>query len=86
MKLTLRSFLYFYWSDSDSKVHVAHMGPTWVLLAPGRPHVPCYQGISVYQVELMLKTPNNLMMINHQAIFLTWDIIDYYICPLTIMS
>ena len=23
----------------DSKVHVAHMGPTWVLSAPGRPHV-----------------------------------------------
>ena len=23
----------------SSKVHVAHMGPTWVLSAPGRPHV-----------------------------------------------
>ena len=23
----------------DSKVHVAHMGPTWALLAPGGPHV-----------------------------------------------
>ena len=23
----------------DSKVHVAHMGPTWVLSAPGGPHV-----------------------------------------------
>ena len=23
----------------DSKVRVAHMGPTWVLSAPGRPHV-----------------------------------------------
>ena len=23
----------------DSKVHVAHMGPTWVLLAPGGSHV-----------------------------------------------
>ena len=23
----------------DSKVHMAHMGPTWVLSAPGRPHV-----------------------------------------------
>ena len=23
----------------DSKVHVADMGPTWVLLSPGGPHV-----------------------------------------------
>ena len=23
----------------DSKVHVAHVGPTWVLLAPGGPHL-----------------------------------------------
>ena len=23
----------------DSKVHVAHIGPTWVLSTPGRPHV-----------------------------------------------
>ena len=23
----------------DSKVHVANMGPTWVLVAPGGPHV-----------------------------------------------
>ena len=28
----------------DSKVHRANMGPTWVLLAPDGPHVPCYQG------------------------------------------
>ena len=26
-------------TSTDSKVHVANMGPTWVLLAPGRPHV-----------------------------------------------
>ena len=25
-------------------VCVAHMGPTWVLSAPGGPHEPCYQG------------------------------------------
>ena len=25
--------------DPDSKVHAAHMGPIWVLLAPGGPHV-----------------------------------------------
>ena len=25
--------------DPDSKIHVAHMGPTWVLSAPGGPHV-----------------------------------------------
>ena len=23
----------------DSKVHVTHMGPTWFLSAPGRPHM-----------------------------------------------
>ena len=23
----------------DSKFHVAHMGPTWILTAPGGPHV-----------------------------------------------
>ena len=28
----------------DSKIHVAHMGPTWVLLAPCGLHEPCYQG------------------------------------------
>ena len=28
----------------DSKVHVAHMGPAWVLSAPGGPHLLCYQG------------------------------------------
>ena len=32
----------------DSKIHVANIGPTWVLSAPGGPHVgpnePCYQG------------------------------------------
>ena len=27
-----------------SKVHVANMGPTWVLWAPVWPHEPCYQG------------------------------------------
>ena len=25
--------------NPDSKVHVAHMGPTWVLSTPGGPHV-----------------------------------------------
>ena len=25
--------------DPDSKFHVAHMGPTWVLSAPGGPHI-----------------------------------------------
>ena len=30
---------------SDSKVHVASMEATWVLSAPGGPHVaPCYKG------------------------------------------
>ena len=32
----------------DSKVHGANIGPTWVLSAPGGPHVgpnePCYLG------------------------------------------
>ena len=27
------------WGFPDSKVHVAHLGPTWVLSAPGGPHV-----------------------------------------------
>ena len=27
------------WDWRDSKVHVAHMGPTWVLSTPGVPHV-----------------------------------------------
>ena len=27
------------WNIPDSKVHVANMGPTWVLSAPGEPHV-----------------------------------------------
>ena len=33
-------------SCPDSNVHGANMGPTWVLSAPGGPHVdePCYQG------------------------------------------
>ena len=31
-------------TNPDSKVHVAHMGPTWVLSAPDGPHEPCYQG------------------------------------------
>ena len=26
-------------NNPDSKVHVANMGPTWVLSAPGGPHV-----------------------------------------------
>ena len=30
--------IYFQYIFLDSKVHVAHMGPTWVLSAPGRPH------------------------------------------------
>ena len=28
-----------YGKDPDSKVHGAYMGPTWVLLAPDKPHV-----------------------------------------------
>ena len=37
----------------DSKVHVAHMGPTWVLSAPGRPHVgPMNLGIrAIYPLD-----------------------------------
>ena len=34
----------------DSKVHMAHMEPTWVLSAPGRPHVgPMNLAIRVYK-------------------------------------
>ena len=39
---------YMHCNIPDSKVHGANMGPTWVLSAPGGPHVgahkPCYQG------------------------------------------
>ena len=39
----------------DSKVHVANMGPTWVLSAPDGPHVgPMYLAIRVYMVQLVL--------------------------------
>ena len=35
----------------DSKVHVAHKGPTWVLLAPGGPHVgPMNLALRVYKL------------------------------------
>ena len=34
-------------SNTDSKVHGANMGPTWVLSAPYGPHEPCYQGMHV---------------------------------------
>ena len=30
---------------TDSKIHEANRGPTWVLLAPDGPHEPSYQGI-----------------------------------------
>ena len=49
-------------SNPDSKVHVAHMGPTWVLSAPGRPHVgpmnlAIREGLWGHQQSLnMLKT------------------------------
>ena len=39
---------------TDSKVHVAHMGPTWVLSALGGPHVgPTNLAIWVYSVLLL---------------------------------
>ena len=43
-------------SIPDSKVQVAHMGPTWVLSAPGGPHVapnePCNRGCSQCRLTL----------------------------------
>ena len=42
--LEIRPWLRIRDAYSDSKVHGANMGPTWVLSAPDGPHVPCYQG------------------------------------------
>ena len=33
------NFEFALWTNPDSKVHVANMGPTWVLSAPDGPHV-----------------------------------------------
>ena len=42
---------------SDSKVHMAHMGPTWVLSAPGGPHVgPMDLAIRVTTVSIRVTT------------------------------
>ena len=38
----------------DSKVHVAHIGPTWALSAPGRPHV----GPMNLVIRVELNSPN----------------------------
>ena len=41
----------------NSKVHVAHMGPTWVLSAPGRPHVgPMNLAIRVVILVVLCET------------------------------
>ena len=43
------------WNYSDSKVHVAHMGPNWVLLAPGGHHAgPMNLAIRVYMFFVAL--------------------------------
>ena len=49
-------------SDPDSNVHVAHMGPTWVLAAPGGPHKPYYQG--TLPQCLIINTPTPLHAYN----------------------
>ena len=41
-------------NSPDSKVHVAHMGPTWVLSVPGGPHVGP-MSLAVREGELLLK-------------------------------
>ena len=41
----------------DSKVHVDHMGPTWVLSAPGGPHV-CPMNLAIR--DPMLRPPPRL--------------------------
>ena len=40
----VRRLLSCFSQSLDSRVHVANMGPTWVLSAPRWPHEPCYQG------------------------------------------
>ena len=51
-------------TNPDSKVHGANMGPTWVLSAPDGPHEPCYQGshrnVVEYHVYNMAKSFSRL--------------------------
>ena len=43
----------------DNKIHGANMGPTWVLLAPGGPHVgPINLVIRVYNVDVKIWMSN----------------------------
>ena len=43
-------------SYSDSKVHVANMGPTWVLSAPGGPHIGS-MNLAITVASLIMNTP-----------------------------
>ena len=45
--------------NPESKVHMAHMGPTWVLLAPGRPNV----GPMNLAIRVILLIPPDLFSI-----------------------
>ena len=57
----------------DSKFHGANMGPTWVLLAPGGPHVGNLN--LVMRVDITAKAvfvhvkpvPNSLFMMDHHV-------------------
>ena len=65
----------------DSKFHMAHMGPTWVLSAPGRPscgpHEPCYQGSRINMgppflyVEVFMFTSNHVFMFPLSHVFMS---------------
>ena len=59
----------------DSKVHVAHMGPTWVLSAPCWPHEPCYQACMLrWCVPICASVFHRLSLISimHCGVIMTW--------------
>ena len=44
----------YYQPYPDSKVHGTNAGPTWVLSAPGGPHIgPMNLAIMVYQIHML---------------------------------
>ena len=68
----------------DSKVHVAHMGPTWVLSAPGGPHVgPMKLAIRVDSLQIWLS--KNCMAIKDNLSKLSGPI-SYLLTHLTAVS
>ena len=55
----------------DSNVHVAHMGPTWVLSAPGGPHV------GPMSLPIRVDTKGNMgpyISLNRRQAIVTFDV------------